>query len=428
MAEAQEPCTVRDPVSGAIYDLSPLSSSTSNWVASDSRDGNRYEYQLNVCRSLVRVPGQPDCFGAAACQVARTSNTTHENKLGMADSPQIQNGQLFIEYVGGDVCSSGKPRRTRIDFFCSTDDQSTGEPVFLTETDDCAFIFVWNTNAACANGQGLPPAPSRNDCTAEDPRTHVVYDLSALRNTVFTTAGGDARDSRNYTYTLSVCGPLTGADTCGNATTAGACQISTTGTRRDLGVATASLATQRGVVTMRYNSGSLCRAGLPTQSSRDTLVVFECDMNAGNGMLEFVDETDDCTYVFRLRTKWVCSAELPDEPCQIDTPNGLVNLGVLSKWANWVAVSNEYSYYINVCASLQPMPGLPMCNGSSACQAKPSDGRFGKSLGTLISPPMLAEDGDITLTYEVQGNDLCHRQFHRKVLLRVREGGKNWLE
>jgi hypothetical protein len=49
------------------YDLSPLRNSKRNWIADDEREGGKYEYEMNVCASLVE--GSTLCEeGTGACQ------------------------------------------------------------------------------------------------------------------------------------------------------------------------------------------------------------------------------------------------------------------------------------------------------------------------------------------------------------------------
>ena len=42
-----------DPVSGAIYDLAPLTRTVTNWIVVDEIQGNYYTYRINMCRALV---------------------------------------------------------------------------------------------------------------------------------------------------------------------------------------------------------------------------------------------------------------------------------------------------------------------------------------------------------------------------------------
>eukprot|EP00730_Choanoeca_flexa_P014848 TRINITY_DN663_c0_g1_i2.p1 TRINITY_DN663_c0_g1~~TRINITY_DN663_c0_g1_i2.p1 ORF type:complete len:106 (+),score=25.08 TRINITY_DN663_c0_g1_i2:3-320(+) len=46
-------CVFVDTDTGDVYDLSPLIRTSSNYKAIDAREGNKYEYDINVCRPLV---------------------------------------------------------------------------------------------------------------------------------------------------------------------------------------------------------------------------------------------------------------------------------------------------------------------------------------------------------------------------------------
>ena len=65
--------------------------------------------------------------------------------MGRPASPQISNGQLILNYTGGDICGTSTPRSTIIFFSCG---DSIGEPVFLTEI-DCSYHFTWRSSVAC---------------------------------------------------------------------------------------------------------------------------------------------------------------------------------------------------------------------------------------------------------------------------------------
>lgn len=64
-------CVATSKNGSATYDLSPLANAKENWVAKDSREDNKYAYELNVCRTLVPNPTFKDCGrSSASCQVS----------------------------------------------------------------------------------------------------------------------------------------------------------------------------------------------------------------------------------------------------------------------------------------------------------------------------------------------------------------------
>ena len=84
-------CITTDKDTGYTYDLSSLGRTGTNWIALDGREGNKYEYEINVCRSLAHVPNNhKGCVGFAACQVSRKDGFA-EKGLGVSDVASYNN-------------------------------------------------------------------------------------------------------------------------------------------------------------------------------------------------------------------------------------------------------------------------------------------------------------------------------------------------
>jgi len=233
-------CMVTDPTSKLRYDLTALSLNrgflpsfpslccsvfesalplfgTGNWIVDDAE----YEYLLNVCADVHDVPA---CVGHSACQT-KPLDGTFVKQLGLSSGrPVIEEGVLKLKLTGGRAChGSTVQRQTTIIFSCGQTD-SLGKPRFLEvslylsqraviitetimimetqqqETDDCMYIFAWETSAACPENAVsqlvslhsffpllLPClyflAHSRVRCAAQDPVTMKYVDLTSLAKT-----------------------------------------------------------------------------------------------------------------------------------------------------------------------------------------------------------------------------------------------------
>ena len=114
---------------------------------------------------------------------------------------------------------------------------------------------------------------------------------------------------------------------------------------KSLGVSSVTPRLLGGVVTLLYTAGPVCHAGAPNESVRKTLIVFECNATAGAGTPQFVDETDDCTYVFKWATAVVCTPSKTQVPCLVrDLKTGnQYDLGVLARTSgtNWVVGNSQ---------------------------------------------------------------------------------------
>ncbi|XP_027766677.1 cation-independent mannose-6-phosphate receptor-like, partial [Empidonax traillii] len=190
-APAPVDCQVTDSA-GNEYDLSDLSKDGEPWVAIDtSKEAKKRTFFLNVCKPLPYVTG---CSGGAIGSCVKYADKS--KNLGVIQiTPQAAtDGSLSIIYLNGDICKDKQHYSTRIIFQC---DQTMGSPV-LEQENDCEFVFVWRTLAACpvhkAEGE---------DCQVKDPRYGHVYNLKPLSNK-------DVKVSTDeYDYYFRVCGEIT---------------------------------------------------------------------------------------------------------------------------------------------------------------------------------------------------------------------------
>ena len=64
-------------------------------------------------------------------------------------------GDLFLNYSGGDLCHHNNlTRNTIINFVCAKNGTGRGQPVFVDEDDDCNYFLSWHTDLACEQQVG----------------------------------------------------------------------------------------------------------------------------------------------------------------------------------------------------------------------------------------------------------------------------------
>jgi hypothetical protein len=133
----QTNCVVNDPVTGALYDLTPLIKDNSNWIAVDDSEAFFFSYSFNLCRPLVQTPltqGACAAGNVAGCQAVRNPSTAFVS-LGVVSSPYLYNGNVAISLpnvrfefffffsrliVGqGSPCAAGNFTNTTILFECN---------------------------------------------------------------------------------------------------------------------------------------------------------------------------------------------------------------------------------------------------------------------------------------------------------------------
>ncbi|XP_013417456.1 cation-independent mannose-6-phosphate receptor [Lingula anatina] len=209
-------CSVYDHY-GNMYDLNPLSKTTGNWQAIDTKEGDTNSvYYINVCRPINMVAGS-SCPGGpvGGCVVKSTGSFN----MGYIQSKPVvaADGTVTVRYIGGALCHRGKEnqnhRSTRIIFSCAEKEHG---PVFYHKI-DCEYFFTWDTPAACPVRREIGAS-----CAVRDPVYHYPYNLNGLRNT--TTPYNVSADGS--WFLLNVCDDIKkGSANCDPGRHVGSCQV-----------------------------------------------------------------------------------------------------------------------------------------------------------------------------------------------------------
>lgn len=392
-------CSLVEPSTGRVYRLDALIRSNSmgkNWLARDaaqSEDSSKnFNFYINVCRPLV--PAEIDdgelsetCRGSAVCQMVGDNKAYSAGYA--AHEPQFSaDGDVILHYSLPNTypskCHQQFTRSASIQFTCKLG--TLGNPVFVGETDECEYQFLWETSVVCDYKE-----EKGDDCIVTDPDTDTIYDLTPLQGLLRTvTVDG-------YKYELTVCTVKDDSLFSGcSGEGVGACQ-SKQGASYNLGLVNNQPFFTSSGIGLEYTQGQRCHNG---QFERSTFIEFVCDRNAGDGNPEFIDELDDCSYVFRWPTSHVC-VEQTDFPCVLTDKEGRqYDLSPLKRLdSNWmvdnVGQADEFVYILNVCHNIIATGAAAKCKGNAgACQWS-SDQKNYYNLGHPTEPTFI--DGKLQM-------------------------------
>jgi hypothetical protein len=87
--------------------------------------------------------------------------TGQKMELPVLDVDEHGIGKISISYTGGERCSNGNFRSTKIEFLCDYSAEYTSSPTFISE-EACTYLFEWSTPYACP--VGAREVSSGNEC------------------------------------------------------------------------------------------------------------------------------------------------------------------------------------------------------------------------------------------------------------------------
>ncbi|KNC73869.1 hypothetical protein SARC_13572, partial [Sphaeroforma arctica JP610] len=223
-----------------------------------------------------------------------------------------KDGVVSLRYSNGQPCLSVKDGTTStlITFTCKLG--GLGEPVFVGETDECTYQFVWETELMCAQKQAeMSPG---DGCKVFDPETSTNYDLSPLQSQ---TGYPVTTHNTHHTYTLNVCAPVNDPS-CGDG--AGVCEKDT---KTSLGKPAGALSMVNGVLTLSYTGGAKCPTSGVSSRQKESIISFVCEEGVvvGNGFPVALNSPDECTYLFEWRTPLACSSATKETMCNVVVEN-----------------------------------------------------------------------------------------------------------
>ncbi|XP_045197868.2 cation-independent mannose-6-phosphate receptor-like isoform X2 [Mercenaria mercenaria] len=401
-------CTAADEKLGQEYDISSLTMlGEGNWAIDGS---SNTKYYINICQPLNKVPVGNGCDPFAA--ICRTKFENGQEKIdipnmGRVDSrlQVVNEGRLKLVYKGGS-CNNGTadvPYITNIEFMCRHT-TLTSPPSAPLQDGLCEYTVVWDTPAACHLVRDLDTEP----CTAKDPNSDYVFNLSPLKRTEDNPYSIKVDGSN---YLINICGNISESK-CpkSNDQLSGVC-VEKDGKKESLAEARTGLDFREvGVMSLVYEG-----VRLDSGQRVNVKIMFVCAPDKDIGYPTF-DHKVDNTYIFHFFTALACTPISTD--CFVQDEAGKqYNLRPLIRNNFWTATDmwdDSTEYYINVCAPVQNVPKSECLDGPiGGCQAASNGKSY--NIGYIQSKPIAHTDGSLTIHY--RNGDICHkgtdRQAHR---------------
>uniref|UniRef100_A0A8D0GH90 Insulin like growth factor 2 receptor n=1 Tax=Sphenodon punctatus TaxID=8508 RepID=A0A8D0GH90_SPHPU len=358
--EEAQSCSVRDPNSGFVFNLEPLSTKKGYLIR-----GNGKLFELNICATSNDC-GTINEKPAGGCELEnlKSLRLVEQDKTLQLSTE----GYITVTYRGNISLKSGSSDTFTVTLICN--DSYPGEPKFVHEYVNTVLnthstFFEFHTAVACA--------PAQVDCQVTDSEGN-EYDLSDLsKENEPWIAVDTSKDAKTRTFYLNVCKPLPYIPGCPGGAI-GSC-VKNSNKSQNLGVIQMSpQATTDGSLSILYLNGETCKGN----RHYSTRILFQC------------------------------------ENCQVKDPrNGHVyDLKPLSK-KDMLVSTDEYDYYFRVCEGI-----TTNCKGSanknvSSCQVK-KDGSLSKIAG-LYTTKLTYENGLIKINYT--SGEKCHKIYERSTAI-----------
>ncbi|XP_035222794.1 cation-independent mannose-6-phosphate receptor-like isoform X3 [Stegodyphus dumicola] len=309
-------------------------------------------------------------------------------------------GHATAIYTNGSTClkNSNFQNRARIIFVCDSE-AGVGEPILLTEDDECYFIFEWRTSIVC------PEKPTSDtkftSCNYTDNSKGIYFNLLPLQK-----AGikpyYEVTDG-NSSYLLNVCATLENSNLA-NCKDAGVCKTEGNNVN-NYGIAASQKITYDGRrFRLTFYDGDDCPSGFKGKLTSE--VLFVCNPLAGVGE-PVVHKKYTCLTVFLWETSLSCQ-KMQDQ-CAFDIDGNHYDFNLLSSLShNWnTSDSKNMTYYINLCRGIQQTMNTFGCSPTAAvCMVDPNG--FHLSLGMVETMKVkLFNATDLLLTFESGDSRAC---------------------
>ena len=87
---------------------------------------------------------------SGSCQLEVKGEKRHFNSGNFNAKLEYNDGILFLNYTGGEICRHNNlPRNTIINFVCGKKGTGVGKPMYVDESDDCTYYVSWHTELVC---------------------------------------------------------------------------------------------------------------------------------------------------------------------------------------------------------------------------------------------------------------------------------------
>jgi hypothetical protein len=140
------PCQWKEPLTGELYDLSPIMNSNADYyIPKNTYPSQGWDIWINICRPLVTQICGPT---AAGCLQWDPKSPGGKASIGTATTLQfvravVPGSGVTAEFIQGDL-----DRKMEIDFKCDPN-AGTGFPAFQNEAPTHHYNFQWTSAYAC---------------------------------------------------------------------------------------------------------------------------------------------------------------------------------------------------------------------------------------------------------------------------------------
>uniref|UniRef100_A0AAZ3RS97 Insulin-like growth factor 2 receptor n=1 Tax=Oncorhynchus tshawytscha TaxID=74940 RepID=A0AAZ3RS97_ONCTS len=265
------------------FNLRTLSSLTEPWKKHFAIS----RYYINLCQGIHG--GLPDCpEGATVCRKTSDGKT---QTLGLIYTQKMAVSGCLLTFTVPHTYSTHT--HTHSQCLC----------LFVPSVDDasCEFVLGWETRAACAVQQHEVVMVNG---TIKVPDTGANFSLGALYHRLYQASGDIRANGDKYIYDIQLSGITNSSSS--KCLGANICQVKINGDhRRKIGFSSkAKYYIKDGNLDVLVPSESVCGRDKSTMVS--SAILFHCNPSAGEGIPEFLLETDGCQYLFTWHTATVC--------------------------------------------------------------------------------------------------------------------------
>lgn len=297
------------------------------------------------------------CASSSVCQIKTSGNPVPMGSFDLQNTATLTTIDHSVISVSTIAASSGKS--VLIQYICQTGALLT-TPVYISQYTDDIIEFHWYTSAACPQTYSVG-----SDCMVTEARTGFQFNLTSLSSQTLHFTDTNSK----YHYMIQICSSLpstmypTGSS-CGN--NSAICQQSSS-TNTSAGQRNSKLTYDNSMLKLTYTDGDQCT----DHSHRKTTVVFLCDPNMHNPLVQNVTEVRHCDYLVEIKTVLACPPAYRSKECVYFSSDGnTYDLLELAKAeGNWQAEGSDGSVYlINVCRPLNLQGNTtsvrPTCNSN----------------------------------------------------------------
>ncbi|XP_041350855.1 cation-independent mannose-6-phosphate receptor-like [Gigantopelta aegis] len=405
--EKQVKCSV-DVGGNYTVDLSPLIKRSGHHLAVDmavTSNTPRSLFYINICRPLNSVQGILCPAGASACMVRDELPPKSLGKISGEPIVGPRPGEITLVYDHGDPCKKNpsKNMSSRIVFTCKPG-ASEGTPELDAVTEDCQYVFVWETEVVC---HGDTREKENKSCKYTNPFTKLVYDLSSLNNPIEVPV---SRHSRSKYY-VQVCGHMDD-DKLPGCRGSAVCLVNGT---QSLSFGKADQAVfemaSTEILKLTINGGKECKYSETGKSK--TEILFQCDYTADRSKPTLMQNAP-CNAVFIWKTKLVCPPVIED--CSLVYRDVKYDLEILSREkGSWNHTDSQGNiYWINICQGLHGNALHQGCPAhASVCRKNPHRPNI-DMLGRLDSQKLYMDSDGQTIVLEyTEGEPACSHNRRR---------------